>query len=61
MYCDLNILEGIGTYNSWNTKFWFKYPIELIWYYVILYYGFWPNEHVFSCFTMLVTVSKGST
>ena len=23
------------------------------------YFGFWQNEYVFSCFTMLVTVSKG--
>ena len=23
--------------------------------------GFWQNEHVFSSFTVLVTVSKGST
>ena len=22
--------------------------------------GFWQNEHVFSCFTVLITVSKGS-
>ena len=35
MNSDLNILEGT-TYNSWNTKFGFKYYPELIWYHVIM-------------------------
>ena len=26
----------VQTCNSWNTKFWFKYPFELIWYNVIV-------------------------
>ena len=26
-----------------------------------MHFGFWQNEHVISCFTVLVTVSKGSS
>ena len=48
----------VQAYNTWNTKFWFKYPTELIWYHVhncaiaeslttCNFSGFWQNEYVF--------------
>ena len=29
-------LKKVQAYNSWTTKFWFKYPTRLIWYRVIV-------------------------
>ena len=40
MYYDVIVLDVIfykvQAYNSWSSKFWFKYPTELIWYHVIV-------------------------
>ena len=40
MYYDVIALDvmfyNVQAFNSWNTKFWLKYPTELIWYHVLV-------------------------
>ena len=68
MYYDLNILEGTGIqFLKHQVLIQTTYWVNLVPHNCTIveqlttcrYSGFWQNEHVFSCFTMLVTLSKG--
>ena len=68
MYYDLNILEGTGIQFLKHQfliqiSYWVNLKPRICaiaeWLTTCRYSGFWQNKHVSSCFTMLVTVSKG--
>ena len=70
MYCDLNVLEGTAIeFLKHQILIQISYWVNSIpcncaiaeWLTTCRYSDFWQTEHVFSCFTVLVTVSEGST
>ena len=64
MYYGLNILEDTGIHflNQFDSRNLIPRNCVIAeWLATCRFSGFWQNEHVFSCFTVLVTVSEGST
>ena len=70
MYYDLNILQGseiqlLKHQIFIQISYWINFiPCNCAiveWLTACRYSGFWQNEHVLSCFIVLVFVSKGST